>query len=523
MKAKAISAALLLSFFVAPVQAQDIYKVQALTDQDLNGTARFVGMGGAMNALGADLSTMATNPAAIGLYRRNDFAVTGSFTSQPNGESFLDIDKSRASFDQAGLVFKTNVDGNSLKFVNFGFNYQKRRNFKNFVGLDNVPTFGLSQTYTMADMAYYRGVDLQTEQGYNSVPLFTGVGYDAGAILANRDASGNLDPNDPYTPLAADTYTLKRAQWGGLSQFDFSIGLNFDEQIYAGVAFGLYDLNFHSAVDYLEFQHGYSEGYLFQNEEKLTGTGFDVKAGVILRPIAESPFRIGLAIHTPTWYDLTYESYNFASVPDYSGSQVTFTEASDGIQPYDYKVRTPWKFSLAAATTIANKVAIDAEYEYSDLSTCSVSYPDYDDWYSYGSGNRDYSLKDEMKACLKGQSTFRIGAEANVAPGFFVRAGYNYVSAPMKDDAYLNLLVDGQSSNYASGTDFVNLGAINRFTVGLGYRHKAFFADLAYQYQQQEGTVYAFRVYDDAWGQNLAGKKFDLNRNNFMLTLGFKF
>ncbi len=519
MKAKIISAALLLGLITMPATAQDIYKVQALTDQDLNGTARFVSMGGAMNALGADLSTIATNPAAIGLYRRSDVAVTGSFTTQPNGESFMDIDKSRASFDQAGIVFKTRLNGNSLKFMNFGFNYQKRRNFKNFIGIAG-PTYGLSQTQTMADIGYFRGVDIATDEGYNSVPLFTGVGYDAGAISPVYDADGNLTD---YAPLAADEYVFKRAQWGGISQYDFAIGMNFDEQIYAGLSIGLYDLNFHSAVDYFEYQNGYDEGYLFQNEEKLTGTGFDVKAGVIIRPIAESPFRIGLAVHTPTWYDLTYESYNYVSVPDYSTGQVTFTEAQDGIQPYDYKVRTPWKFSVAAATTVGNKLAIDAEYEYSDLSTCSVSYPDYDDWYEYGGGNRDYALKEEMKACLKGQSTFRIGAEANILPGLFLRAGYNYVSAPMKDDAYLNLLVDGQSSNYASGSDFVNLGDINRITAGIGYRHKNFYADFAYQHQTQKGTAYAFTVYDEAHGTNLAGQEFDLNRNNFMLTLGFKF
>lgn len=520
MKIKIFSAAFLFALAAIPVSAQDIYKVQALTDQDLNGTARFVGMGGAMNALGADLSTMSTNPAAIGLYRRNDFAVTGSVTSQPNGESFVDIDKSHASFDQAGLVFKTNVGGNSLKFVNFGFNYQKRRNFKQFIGIDGL-TGGLSQTQTMADLGYFRGVDIGTNQGYNNVPLFAGVGYDAGAIVAVRDDDGNVTD---YAPLAADEYTFKRAQWGGLSQFDFSVGLNFDDQIYAGVSFGLYDLNLHSAVDYFEFQNNFDDGYLFQNEEKLTGSGFDVKAGVILRPIAESPFRIGFAVHTPTWYNLTYESFNYVSVPEYNDNgQVNFYDASDGIEPYDYKVRTPWKFSVAAATTIANKVALDVEYEYSDLSTASVSYPDYDDWDNYGGGNRDYALKEEFKACLKGQSTIRVGAEANVLPGFFIRAGYNYVSAPMKDDAYLNLLVDGPSSNYASGTDFVNLGDINRFTVGLGYRHKNFYADFAYQYQAQKGTVYAFTVYDNDLGANLAGKKFDLNRNNFMLTLGFKF
>ena len=42
----------------------------------MNGTARFVGMGGAMGALGGDISTIGTNPAGIGIYRSNDAMLT---------------------------------------------------------------------------------------------------------------------------------------------------------------------------------------------------------------------------------------------------------------------------------------------------------------------------------------------------------------------------------------------------------------------------------------------------------------
>ena len=84
MKSKYILSALLLSAGLA-TEAQDVYKYEALSGSDLTGTARYVGMGGAMNALGADLSTMGTNPAAIGLYRKSDAAITASITSQPDG------------------------------------------------------------------------------------------------------------------------------------------------------------------------------------------------------------------------------------------------------------------------------------------------------------------------------------------------------------------------------------------------------------------------------------------------------
>ena len=47
--------------------AQETYDNAQLAQKDLNGTARYVGMGGAMEALGADISTMGTNPAGIGM------------------------------------------------------------------------------------------------------------------------------------------------------------------------------------------------------------------------------------------------------------------------------------------------------------------------------------------------------------------------------------------------------------------------------------------------------------------------
>lgn len=43
------------------VYPQDIYEVAELSVTDLNGSARYVGMGGAMSALGGDMSTMASN------------------------------------------------------------------------------------------------------------------------------------------------------------------------------------------------------------------------------------------------------------------------------------------------------------------------------------------------------------------------------------------------------------------------------------------------------------------------------
>ena len=97
-----IFAASLLSM---PLSAQETYENANLATQDLNGTARYVGMGGAMDALGADISTIGTNPAGIGLFRRSTANITASLVSQQGANDFNNADKSKLSLDQAGFVY----------------------------------------------------------------------------------------------------------------------------------------------------------------------------------------------------------------------------------------------------------------------------------------------------------------------------------------------------------------------------------------------------------------------------------
>ena len=78
---KIITLAALGLLIAAPMSAQTVYDAAKITNKDLNGTARFVGMGGAMGALGGDISTIGTNPAGIGVYRSNDAMVSFGFSS----------------------------------------------------------------------------------------------------------------------------------------------------------------------------------------------------------------------------------------------------------------------------------------------------------------------------------------------------------------------------------------------------------------------------------------------------------
>lgn len=519
------------------LNAQDIYKVEEFSGSDLNGTARFVGMGGAMSALGADLSVMGQNPAGIGLYRRSDVALTGSVTMQPNAKNLTNnVDKARASFDQAGFVYSQKVNGEKLKYLNFGFNYQKRRNLKSYIGLDNITLLnGVSQSLEMLDLAYYdnRWLDLSMDADRGYTTPFACVGYDAQMIAPYTDENGKLAG---YEASEAQSYNYHREQWGGVQQFDFNISFNLKDRFYGGITLGVYNVNINNGTYYGEqLIERNSDGsialhpYYMQNIEQLTGSGFDVKLGFIFRPIEESPFRIGFSVSTPIFFDLNQSTYLYMYSPysftDENGNEYPFTEADATIDGYSYRLRTPWKVNISMGTTVGNYLALDAEYEVSRYSGAQVRYSDYDDWeYGYSSSTKDKALGDEIDHFLKPVSTFRAGAEVKLSPRVNARIGYNYVSKAFKDDAYLNLFTSSPSYYYSTNTDYVNLGAINRLSAGVGYRGKHFYADLAYQHQWQQGEVYAFHIPEPNSEVNrLQSQKVDLNRNNFMITVGYKF
>ena len=489
--------------------AQDSYDAQTLSQSDLNGTSRFVGMGGALGALGGDISVMGTNPAGTGLYRKSDaaFTISGVFA----GDGAMGHDGSRMSFDQAGLLVAFDMDnpsGQGLQYVNFGVNYQKKRNFLSNLhtsvgGLNNT----FSQTFQIADMANTAMFDARRDdQDYNQyfgTMLNLATAYDNTVLTDMVDRNG--DPvyddygNKLYDGFPASSAIYERATYGANSQTDINLSFNVSDQLFYGLSVGVYDIDY-SRESFYQERDADGNTYDWDNWYKTKGDGFDVKFGFICRPFEDSPFRIGAYIHTPTWYRMT--DANGATLY-YGKDKVGYLENEE----FDYSYRTPWKFGLSFGHTIGSFFAVGAEYEYQDLSTAKFSDID-----GYASEYFRYA-NNLTKATLRGQHTLKIGAEFKPVDEFSIRFGYNYVSSPFKKNAYRTLLYDDPYTE----TDYTNWGDINRLTFGIGYRYKTGYIDLTYQYQMQKGDFYAF---DD---ENLKPTKIENNRSQLMATFGFRF
>ena len=78
-----------------------------------------------------------------------------------------------------------------------------------------------------------------------------------------------------------------------------------------GFTLGLHDVHYRNNSYYTENYVADKEAYGSAWEsQRITGTGYDAKLGVIFRPVADSPFRIGAYVNSPVLYDLSLSCFS---------------------------------------------------------------------------------------------------------------------------------------------------------------------------------------------------------------------
>lgn len=530
------------TLFSLPVAAQETYENANLTSTDLNGTARYVGMGGAMEALGADVSTIGSNPAGIGLFRRSQLSVSGGLLMQSNGKEYGDGKKTNASFDQIGFVYTTRASRGSN--LNFGFNYTKGKNFDFLLNasgkLGNGSQNNQSYLKHVLGSENYGGFDVRKKDdayiGFASPQAnFVSWTWNQLDYLYFNTLLPDATTAGKFNNYLADSYTFDKASTGYVGNYDFNISGSIQDQFYLGLTFGLKDVHYDSESRYNErLSNGIGDVSVL-DIRRITGTGFDITAGIIVRPIASSPFRIGAYVKTPTWYDLTTSNVTRIDRNTNTGGKNDWEEVPNS---YDYKLWTPWKFGLSLGHTVGNYLALGLTYEFEDHSTLDSRINDggyYNDYYGtyYETSSADKSMNKHTKQALKGVSTLKMGAEYKPTSNLALRLGYNYISPKYNKDAQKDPTIVSPGSAYSSSTDFVNWDSTNRFTFGIGYQINKFNVDLAYQYSIQKGTFYPFStmnfsIHDTATGNTTSysnqavGAKVDNNRGQLLLTVSYR-
>ena len=515
-------------FLAASASAQNIYQnAEISSTSDVIGTSRYVSMGGAMGALGADISAIGNNPAAIGLFRKSDISLTAGLL-WPKDRTYDEGDNlTHGTFDQLGFVAAMHLDEPNVKFINVAFNYQKKFNFANAFYADNGNTRGLSQVDNLASISNYNNY-------YNEDNLL-GTAYNS--YVMDKDDVGYYNSYSAYK----NRYT--HYSTGSTQAFDLNVSTNIKDRYYLGLTLGIENVNYDRYSLYAEEREddaGNILDYSLYNDQSIDGYGLNFKVGGIVRPIEENPLRVGLTIESPTWYRLKSKTWHsidskFDADGNYQADGYVTHNGYD--ESYlEYILRTPWRARLAIGSTLDQYLAWDVEYEYANYGKNRMKYPDDGDYYESSSfaGVADKGANRENKNVFRGQHTVRAGVEFKPSADWAIRFGYNYISSIYKKGARLNQYIDSPALDYMTSTNYMNLSDANVLACGIGYRHNRFYIDMTYKFRQQNGEFYAFDDSFSSEGQfvadnpGLANIKLqpvdvNLNRHTITWTMGFKF
>ena len=524
---------LILSIFVVAIaqlsifaQTQTAYDALLASSSELNGTARFMSVGGAMGALGGDASTIFYNPAGIGIYRSSELTISGNVhwdnTTLQNSFSTSSSENTRTNIDLQNLayvgtwVFEENKNllnfnlgiayNQSKKFARMGhYNGRQPHSYTQWVAAmtDDIPVDALANS----DTQWFDNTNPAYDD--SSIPWTSVIGFDSYLT----DLKYN-DRDDKYTSLydwsgrGTTQQYIRFEEYGSANDFALAFAGNFNNLIYWGMTFecdyAVYGKN-------TTLQESFADGsvYTLHNTYGFESVGFTYKIGLIAKPTKW--LRIGAAFHTPTVYVLDdYSSsncdYNVYDISGYRQQGFTQTPSSVG----GTHLTGPLKAIGSLGVVLGKFGFIGIDYEYENSAAINGNNDDIEYLYSND---------------LIDRHTLRAGIEIKPTEDLSLRLGGGYstprVSEYMSRGYYYN--------DVRTDVDYYNEKDSYNITAGIGYRIGRHAIDLAYVYQVNTADYYpyapSFTKYD--------GSEFNLDnfepiglrsvRNQIVLTYGIRF
>jgi hypothetical protein len=506
MKSKLLNCIVAFSFIALAGNAQTPADALRLSiAQPYGGTARTMGVSGAMGALGADYSAIGINPAGLASFRTSEFVITPGYTSVSTDAVLYNKEKPNNVVN----------DGNAKFYLsNCAFVRAHRPEGGNWTTQNW--SIGFSRLKTFDASFYFKGesqgsiVNRMQEKANTKQTKLNEfeeqLAVETGAIYTKK--------NDPtYFASDFDGYALElitKSQQGlssgRISQLDFSYAANYKEKIQIGASIGVPFMSFYDNKIYQETDVETAKDYgnipsfkalSFTENYGATGTGINAKLGIIVKPF--QALRIGAALQTPNSYKVS-ESYDNAFSYTYwedgpkGASEVNYEAASpDGT--YDYIIRTPWRFTGSAALLAGKKGFLSLDVDYIDYSTMAFQYQLEDK-------DAEIDINNEIKKTYIATTNFRLGGEFT-KDIFRFRVGMGMVGLPVRVD----------SPDYFRD-------ATKTYSLGVGLREKKFYFDVAYQFARSSDNYSPYRVSIDYEQPEVARTQ---NNSQFIATLGFKF
>ena len=483
MRKLAIIAMLFVGAF-ASLKAQN--EMQALRYSQYNpfGTARFAAQGGAIGALGSDLSSVVTNPAGLGFYRSSEFSASPSFywvntTSDFDGQ-YSSNSRTKFNLGSIGMV-NAYTSNKKSGFVSaaFSLGYNTLVNFNNFTTINGIS----NNSSLLDDFTWHANANPD-----NLDPYYEELAFETN--LMPYDSAAGEYWHDMQLDGYGQQLSRQSQQSGYIGEYSLAGAFNFGNFLYIGATAGIHAVRFYEDIYHIETDTDNHvvdfDQFQFREFNSTRRWGYTFRFGMILRPI--QLIRIGASFQLPTWYYLTDEKYtDMASRWDNSSGIADATMSSpNGI--YNYRLKTPFRANANASFILFRVATVSAGYEFVDYSSARLDASDY----------RFFDENEEISRGFQAAHNLRAGAEFRIN-SLYLRAGGQYLMSPF--------------------TDTRNNAESWIYSGGLGFRSKKLSFDVSYSYSTRTDVVgmYAYQP-----GVNEVALN-EVNGNNLMCTIGVKF
>jgi hypothetical protein len=260
-----------------------------------------MGSGASMSALGADFSTMYTNPAGMAYFRKSELLFTPAFMSVQTISTLKNsddrtFDRSANNFrlGNVGLVLASKPRSGKWSAVNFSMGLNRMANYQQEFFYQGRTGGSIVDRFTaLADGLLPEQLD----------DFEAGLAFDVGAIFGPLDGLYFNDFMNNPDHSVQKTQTVRNT--GYMNELAFNLAANYDEKLMIGATVGIPFYSFGFERVYEESDLGVNEipffNFLrFSESLNTSGSGFNMKLGLIYSPT--HTLRAGLTVHTPHLY-----------------------------------------------------------------------------------------------------------------------------------------------------------------------------------------------------------------------------
>ena len=476
--------------------AQSVDDALRYSRTNLSGTAKYVSMGGAMSALGGDISAIADNPASLGVFMYSEINFTPSLYHSNNETEYLGNTRSdnRYNFNinNVGFVISSGVDNKDWKAINYSFSYKRLDNYHHNIYAEGINTQN-SITDFFAESA--SGVSLYDIYHNNNTRYVGDNAYNTYLIDPVNSTDSNQTEYKSFYNAYGETQMHSIQTTGRRDSWSFSAGTNYKNKLYIGASLDFSNITY-TYVSLLQ-EHNNSgtidnfKSMQYSNEYSTSGSGLAFKIGFILKPYKW--LRMSYAFHTPINYNLTDEySHNVESWGIKANGDTKSRNSKSPLGDYNYNIITPLKMNAGLAFVLGKKAVIGLEYQCINYSQINIKPVGSIDDFS----TENAQIRDIFKPSHNGKVGFeyRLGQLA-------LRTGISYFDSPYK---YSQVNKDAYTLHFSGG---------------LGFNVDFFYLDLAYSYGYSNYDLFPYQLESS----ETSSYKITQTTQKYILTMGVRF